>query len=591
MMQNQEINVPTIPPAEIRSHSRGTLPILKIRAAASWLLLIAVISPASALSAADRTFREELSDKLRNRIEAVAPIRDFVASGERIHGSPDIAEFYASRNFQPAWLEGRALSDGAGELIDMLRNAEREGLEPEDYHLSLIESYASRLEDQQGKGEDSLLPLWSDLELLLTDAYLLHATHLLMGRVDPVTFDPKWHVQRRKVDLLEHMEIALRAGRVKESLRELLPSSSGYVQMRSFLKRLLEFESLHAWPVVPEGPKLEKGDRVERVRMLRSRLLASGDLPEVETSDEDLFDQDVETGVRRFQERHGLEADGVVGRMTMLALNTPVQERILQIKLNMERWRWLPRNLGSRYILVNIAGYYLDVVEDDQKVLSMRVVVGRPYRSTPVFSDRMTYLVFNPFWHVPPRLAVQDILPKARSNPDYFRDEGMRVFRGWGIDAVELNPEDVDWENLRAADFNLRFRQDPGLKNALGKVKFMFPNRFNVYLHDSPARELFGISERAFSSGCIRVEQPVELAALLLQADPAWNADRIRREMEGTAEKTVLLPSEMPIHLLYWTTWVEADGSIHFRKDIYGRDRLLQRALEKGPSGAADQPQ
>lgn len=586
-MENRKCEKRTMRPKESRSRFSRRLAFADVHSAGTCLLLIAMMSVASAFASADRSFREELRERLRNRIEGVVPFRYFVADGERIHGSPAVAEFYVSRGYQPAWMDGRGLSDGARQLIALLRNAKREGLQPDDYHLSRIDSYSSRLRDHQNKENEAYLGLWSDLELLLSDAYLLFATHLLVGRVDPETFDPHWHVLRGEADLLDRMENALRAGRIQESLRELLPTHPDYLHLRRFLERLMELESLQAWPVVPEGPKMEKGDRGERVRMLRSRLAASGDLSEGEVPDEYLFDEGVEAGVRRFQKRHGLEADGVVGRVTMLALNTPIEERILQIRLNMERWRWLPRNLGSRYILINIAGFFLDVVEQGKKVLSMRVVVGRPYRSTPVFSDLMTYLVFNPFWHVPPRLAVQDILPKVRSNPQYLQEEGIRVFRGWGFETVELNPDDVDWENLKAANFHLRFRQEPGVKNALGKVKFMFPNRFNVYLHDSPARELFGRSERAFSSGCIRVEKPVELAAYLLRDDPAWNPDRIRREMEGVAEKTVLLPSEMPIHLLYWTAWVEADGSIHFRKDIYGRDELLRRALEKHPPGAS----
>jgi murein L,D-transpeptidase YcbB/YkuD len=303
----------------------------------------------------------------------------------------------------------------------------------------------------------------------------------------------------------------------------------------------------------------------------------------VETVQSDLFDVVLEDAVKRFQRRHGLDDDGVVGRDTLAALNVSVEDRARQIELNLERWRWLPRDLGRRHILVNIAGFELAVVEDDQLALEMRVVVGRPYRRTPVFSAPMTYLVFSPYWHVPPSLALQDVVPAVLKDPDYLTKKNIKVFRGWGAETREIDPATIDWSSVNTRNFLFRFRQEPGVNNSLGAVKFMFPNPFNVYLHDTPSRELFQKAERTFSSGCIRIAKPLELAAYLLRGAPGWSAEGIEAAAQKGVEQTVRLPEPIPVHLLYWTSWIDPDGSLQFRNDVYGRDRLLDEALREKP--------
>lgn len=295
------------------------------------------------------------------------------------------------------------------------------------------------------------------------------------------------------------------------------------------------------------------------------------------------FDSALEDAVRMFQLRHGLEADGVVGAGTLAALNVPINERVRQMELNLERWRWLPRNLGERYILVNIPSFELEVTEGEKVVLEMRVVVGKTYRRTPVFSSSMTHLVFSPYWHVPPSLAVQDVLPAAQKDLEYLAKKRIKVFRGWGADTVEMDPSAIDWSRLSRSDFPFRFRQEPGPQNALGGVKFMFPNTFNVYLHDTPSRELFLRADRSFSSGCIRIEKPLRLAEYVLGGASGWDAERILAASLKGVEQTVRLPESIPVHLLYWTCWVDARGTVHFRNDVYGRDRLLDDALQEKP--------
>ncbi len=277
----------------------------------------------------------------------------------------------------------------------------------------------------------------------------------------------------------------------------------------------------------------------------------------------------------------------MVGPATLQALNVPAGIRARQLALNMERWRWLSQELGRRHVMVNIAGFWLEVIEDRQTILDMRVIVGRSYRRTPVFSDQISYLVLNPYWNVPQSIAVNDILPQLKRDPAYLSKQHMKLFNGWGTDARIVDPSAVNWSKITATSFPYRIRQEPGPNNALGMVKFMFPNKFSVYLHDTPARELFARSLRTFSSGCIRVEKPVELAAYLLQDQPGWTAEEIKKRSGQTQEQTVRLTRSVPVHLLYWTSWVDDAGPVQFREDVYGRDLLLSNALEEAPPAPA----
>ncbi len=259
----------------------------------------------------------------------------------------------------------------------------------------------------------------------------------------------------------------------------------------------------------------------------------------------------------------------------------PVEDRIRQLEVNLERWRWLPQDLGRRHILINIANFQLDIIENGETLKSMRVVVGKSYRRTPVFSHKRTYLVLSPYWHVPHNIAVHDKLPLIQKDSNYLVEQRIRVFDGWGANAQEIDPRTVDWAQVDARTFAFRLRQDPGPWNALGGIKFMFPNRFNVYLHDTPSKELFGKTSRTFSSGCIRVEKPIDFAEYVLQGDSQWTREKIVSAMNTDVEQTIQLPEPITVHVLYWTAWVDENRTIQFRRDIYGRDELLARALRR----------
>lgn len=559
-------------------------------------------------TAAPAAHATDVREEIRHRLEAPPPPAEedgpprewpgaISAGGESLRATPWVLRFYEGRSYRPAWSDGSGPRPALDSLLSGLRQAELEGLRPRDYHLRTLSSLLAAVRfDRRGDGRPNPREL-ADLDLLATDAYLTYASHLLSGVVDPVTLDATSLAVPREKDLVADLSAALETGRIQASLRSLyFASHPGYFRLRSALARYRALAETD-WPRVPEGDTLRPGHRGKAVATLRERLKVTDDLPDgpVEGHEPrsgmsgghaagadaaDIFDAALEEGVRRFQRRHGLREDGIVGPATLRALNVPARDRVRQLELNLERWRWLPQDLGARYILVNIAAFQVEVIERFETVMRMRAVVGREYRQTPVFSDTMTYLVVNPSWTVPRGIAVRDKLPLVREDPGQLDRFGYKLFSDWGSDARPVNPDTVDWSEMTADRFReMRLWQAPGPHNALGRIKFMFPNRFDVYLHDTPERELFGRVTRDASSGCIRVENPLALAAYLLRDKEGWTRDRIERLLAGGSETTVGLPRPIPIHIQYWTAWTEPDGSVQFREDIYGRDRGLEEAL------------
>jgi murein L,D-transpeptidase YcbB/YkuD len=530
----------------------------------------------------------QVQESLRNRIEAAGIPPEITVGDDHIHSSVALPLFYTRRIFREAWISDGALKPVVPELVEAIHKADLEGLDPQDYHLNSINLLLEKIKQSQEKSKSLDPSMLADLDLLLTDAFLIYGSHLLSGRVNPEKIDSEWIANRRGTDMALILENALESNEVAKTLNKLIPPQPGYWALRELLSQYREIAQKEGWDKIPEGPKMQRGDRSERVRALRNRLIATGELSLGEESIDNLFDNELEEAVRRFQHRNCLEADGIVGAATMATLNVPVEDRIEQIRVNMERWRWLPEDLGHRHIIVNIAGFKLDVFENGQSVMPMRVVVGTKYRRTPVFSAKMTYLVLCPYWHIPPKIAVQDKLPLIQKDVSYLKQHKIKILQGWGAETREIDPNDIDWLSISSGNFDFRLRQDPGPLNALGRVKFMFPNRFDVYLHDTPSRELFAKSARTFSSGCIRIEKPVELAEYLLRNDPNWTLENILNAIKANREQTIIIPEPIDVHLLYWTTWVDDDGSVHFCKDIYKRDERLSKALEEKSPNSSD---
>ncbi len=540
-------------------------------------LLLALLLPLH--DTVEASLSDQVSDEIRWRIEHV-DLPSLQVNEVPLTTHQALSSFYLERHFEPGWVTDEGVHDAVEDVVEVLRTADLHGLRPAVYNVGLIEETLHQIREREDDGEAPDIALLADFDLLLTDAYLLFGSHLHVGRVDPQELDAQWRANRRGINMSERLTEALEAGEPAGMLKTLAPQHPEYRALQVALVRYRALDAAGGWRPIPDGPTMRRGDSEERVLALRERLLKTGDLPaEADTADAPFFDDALHDAARAFQERHGLEADGLIGRMTTTELNVSARQRAEQIELNLERWRWLPQDLGDRHVRVNIAAFDLQVMEGEQVALDMRVVVGRPYRRTPVFSDRITYLAFAPYWNVPPRMAVVDILPQVQRDVNYLQQQNMRVFRGWGANSQPIDPATIDWQSLSARNFPYRFRQEPGPNNALGNVKFMFPNEFNVYLHDSPARELFRRADRTFSSGCIRVEKPMELAEYLLQDTPGWTLERMRQVINQRVERAVVLREPVPVHILYWTAFMGENGTVHFRRDVYDRDEPLRLAI------------
>lgn len=510
------------------------------------------------------------AESLRQQVESWNAGFLAEAGGSVLHLPQDTARFYELTGFQYRWSVNNAgvlaLSDEANALFGFVGGIHLEGLLAEDYHYPALQAALARQD-------------WLGFDLLLTDAHLMLAHHLLKGKVDVASLNADWVANPRARDLVQYL-LPTGGDPVVDKLKALRPSQARYERLLSRLAWLTEHPAPE-WPALAVSPKIEPGASDARLASIAHRLRYWGDLP-----DEDrLFNQyapDLVDAVKRFQMRHGLKQDGVIGKATLTQLNVTPAERARQLVANLERWRWLGEDFGHRFLLVNIADFSLTVYEAGQPAVRMPVIVGRHYRKTPVFSDRMRYLVFNPTWTVPVKLAVQDKLPDIQKDPDYLSRMGFKVYPHGS--QVEVDPGTIDWATLTPRNFPYRLVQMPGPLNALGQVKFMFPNRYDVYLHDTPARELFKEEDRAFSSGCIRVADPMALAEYLL-ADQGIDRATIDQWLAEGAIKTVNLKTAMPIHIEYWTAWVDREGTLHFRKDVYNRDAPLIAALAQPLTG------
>lgn len=521
---------------------------------------------------------ELVGDALVSRLEQGRAEQVLRMGERRIVLRNELPRFYRDQDYEPAWIVDRGVQDQAGELVEVLRAASEQGLCPEDYHLVYIEELLQLIADAR---RFELLPAarhLADLEMLLTDAFLRYTDHMTAGRVSPDAVMAGWHTRPRRVDAVRLLRYGLATDRLSVVLGDMMPPHRGFHALMEHLHRLRRISALGGWPQVPPGPALRRGAAGERVRLLNRRLQLGGDLA---GEGGNRFTGATRRAVIRFQGRHGLAADGAAGEQTLAALNVSVEERIRQIELNMERWRWLPKSLGLRHLRVNIAEFRLRAFESGETVLDMPVIVGTSYRHTPVFSDIMRYLEFAPYWNVPPTVLREDLLPRIKADPSFFETSHYEM-TDWQGNPLEPEVLDgIDWDEIDIDTFPGLLRQEPGPWNSLGRVKFMFPNRFAVYMHDTPKRGLFSSRVRSYSSGCIRVERPVDLAMWLLQDKPGWDFARIDAAMQLSEPLRVELERTVPVHVLYLTAWVDDEGRLSFRPDYYLRDAGLELALRE----------
>ena len=552
---------------------------MKLQAIITLLLMMAALCQSPTMAAAETT-HAAVEDDLQAWLTPIAQVGD--ENPDAAGGNPltPVARFYRMVDYRPVWVDANGLRWQGQILWRAIMASASDGLRPDDY---LFPALAEPWNDSVSFSDAirlSYLKRYVQMDVALTGVMLTYATHLWQGRIASETLTHLGFTDQpaRSRNLPVELAAAVKEDRLSAFLEALRPRQKAYRRLKSTLKQYEQIRETGGWPAIAPGPSLQLGDQGPRVSALRRRLALSGDLTADLPVDDDRYDHGLETAVMRFQHRHGLFPDGVVGRKTLAALSVPVEERILQLQLNMERWRWYPDSFGERYLLVNIPDYMLNVMEGDWTVRRMRAIVGKSRRQTPALSGRMTYLEFNPYWNIPRKIARKDILPKVVSDPDYLTRQGIRVFDSWDHQARELDPTGIMWENLSAHHFPYRLRQDPSDVNALGRIKFMFPNPQSVYIHDTPGKNLFNRQERHFSSGCVRVETPLDLAQYLL-AGQGWDRARLEAAMMNGRRQTVVLDDPIPVHLVYFTAWVDADGTMNFRDDIYGRDRELLVAL------------
>jgi len=469
---------------------------------------------------------------------------------------------------EPIWFEGGQLNGRVALLVQAIERSAAEGLDPDRYALPAMAADAS-VSPQRSP----------ELEHQLTTHYPRLARDLHSGEFTPRQIDSNWYLPVEPFDPDAALQLLLRYRDPADLVRALSPQAPAYQRLRGALHDYRVLASQGGWSELPEFSTLRPGERRAEVPLLRTRLQLEGDHPAWEPMDTELFDQTLETAVRRFQSRNGLVEDGVVGPKTLAALNVKVEERIEQIRANMERWRWLPRDLGEQYLLVNTAGYELTLFLDGQPALHQRTINGTRKRQTPSFASRITHLVVNPKWTVPRLIAVKDLLPKQQRDVEYLSQMGIQVLQHEEGEWVQLDPLSIDWQQYNKNNFPFTLRQVPGDKNSLGRIKFVMHNPFAIYLHDTPAKGLFKKPIRAFSSGCIRVQGVDQLARRLLLNGGQSPVDALDEPLNGLETRIQKLARPMPVYLVYFTSWVDDTGLVHFRPDVYQRNQDLLLAL------------
>ena len=507
------------------------------------------------------------TEKIHERLSRLMQQKSYEGGTERALFNIRLQRFYAARGFQPVWAKRTMIA----ELIAAVEESADDGLDAADYHIKEIRQMYSK--------PPATPELAACYDVFLTDVFLTFAGHLRYGKVDPETLDTHWSVgHARNGSVIEHkLNNAIATAQIATALKEIRLQHPKYDLLRKGLARYRTIEREGGWPVLAEGVKLQEGSREKRVGMLRQRLKVSGDIAALNTDTSTVYNRELADAVKRFQKRNGMEADGVVGASTIRVMNIPVARRIDEIRINLERCRWFLSDLEPTCIMVNIPSFALQYMENGHQRWSTRVIVGKPKRETPLFKADMQYVILNPQWVIPPTILDKDALPALRKSSSYLSRKNLKIIaQNGGVVA----PSSVNWSQYSAANFPYRLQQSSGDHGALGRIKFLLPNRYIVYLHDTPNKELFAENKRTFSSGCIRVQNPQELAALVLQDSVLWSRTKINAAINTGKTRMVTLPKRIPVYILYLTATDEGD-ELQFRDDVYNRDDQVLKALDK----------
>ncbi len=494
--------------------------------------------------------------------------------------------FYQELDYQFAWFKDGRLTQNASELIATLESSWKEGFVAENYEIREIEMAIHELQDLASQ-EEEYRQVAAQLDILLSRSYLSYASDIANGRNNPQKIDANWETYpQKKHNLVKYLSVALKKDDIQKSLVELRPKTNQYEKLMTAYQKLYLSSQDRVWPLPAYSISraVEENDSSGYVVRLKSYLFATGDLKTADSTylSSPFFDNKLTEAVKHFQFRHGLEQDGIVGKNTQQEMNKSIDYRLDQIGVNLDRLRWLPDNLGDSYIEVNIPEFSLKYFESNQLITHMNVVVGRNKNYTPVLKDTLSYLVFNPTWNVPNSIATKEMLPKIKADSTYLARNNYVLLKSSYISKDTINPAEVEWSEITRDNFSYRIVQKSGRFNALGTIKFIMPNNHNIYLHDTPSHHLFSRAQRNFSHGCIRVEKPLELAQNLLEAQ--INNDSIYELLAGKEPKTVILDKKVAVHMFYHTAWVDKQGNLQFRKDIYSFDEKSITLLKRTES-------
>jgi murein L,D-transpeptidase YcbB/YkuD len=461
-----------------------------------------------------------IRDTLQFNVEHIRDYTPLKVGDATIASTTLLPEIYERSHFKAIWSN----SDTIAAYINQVEQINTHGLKPSDYHAAQLKQFQTAV-----RFDPSNPWLLTDLELLLTDSVIRLLYHLFYGKVDPVTLYPEWNFNRElgKIDPAKIILDAIKTDAVCQLVNSLIPSHATYQRLHAALVRYQTIQDQKGWPTIPAGV---------------------------------------------------LEPDGVVDRITLDELNQPVSDWIDQIKANLERARWVLHDLPDRFMVIDICGYMAYIFKADEIEWSARIQVGKPFHQTPTFKSAIKYMVLNPTWTIPPGVLAQDIIPQSRKIPRYFEESRIRIYDRNGR---RIDPATIDLKNYNTYSFRYRFVKEPGSDNPLGSIKFVLPNRHFIYLHDTIEKETFDEEWRAFSSGCIRIEKPLSLAAALLNDPNQWNKEKLQQLVSSGSTRTVHLPEPVPIMLLYMTVYVDSKGLVYFREDVYQRDRDVIDGLDK----------
>lgn len=496
--------------------------------------------------------------------------------------SEEIKAFYADRDNMEVWLFNGSLSSEGEALLEQIEDSKFDGLQPSDYHLDQIYSFSANKEKENKKFRNLSSEDKVNLELLLTDGFFNLAHDLEKGKVNPSTLDPNWKFEEKETDInySDLLREVASGSSVKKTFEKLHPNSELYAHGREAIKELYDIRKNDTltWNFEPVKGAVKVGEKHAAIPELRKRLIFWDFLKQYDMEDPTLFDSTMFAGLQDYQRSNGMNPDGVIGTLVAESLNNSPQQLIDIASINMERLRWMPAiDWDQEMVVVNIANYQLDYMDKQDTAFTAKVIVGKEYNESPTFTAPMSYIVFSPYWNIPESITNDEIIPSVNKNPDYLAQKNMEVVNGSG-------------EVVKASKVNLskgegyRVRQKPGGDNSLGLVKFMFPNEYNIYIHDTPARSLFEKETRALSHGCIRIQNPDQFAKILLH-NKSWTDEKIQEAMNQDKEEVVKLDRKIPVVLLYMTFWADKNGKANFRSDVYNRDKALLKALRNNKSG------